>query len=103
MQREINEKVESALKWYNAKIRHTQMVKVGRLRQCNAFIYATTDYIILKSYNTVVAFIEKHDMVLYDFSRYVYGYTPTTTQHILKFASGYNVDCENRYTWKEVR
>mgnify|MGYP003366949767 CR=1 FL=1 len=103
MQREINEKVESAMKWYNAKIKHTDMVLVGRLRQCSAVIYTTPDYIILKSYNTIVAFIDKDKMALYDFSRYVYGYTSTTAQHIAKFARDYNIDCESIYTWKEVK
>lgn len=69
------EKVERAVKWYNAKINHSDyMILVGRLRKCNA--------VILKSYDTIVAFIDKYEMGLYDFSRLVY---------------------ENRYTWKEVR
>lgn len=103
-QREINEKVERAVKRYNEKIRHSDnMILVGRLRKCNAVIYSTPDYIILKSYDTIIAFIDKYEMELYDFSRLVYGYTATTTQHIAKFARDYNIDCENRYTWKEVR
>lgn len=84
-QREINEKVERAVKWYNEKIRHSDnMILVGRLRKCNAVIYATPDYIILKSYDNIVAFIDKYEMGLYDFSRLVYGYTATTTQYIAK-------------------
>ena len=60
-QREINEKVERAVKRYNEKIRHSDnMILVGRLRKCNAVIYATPDYIILKSYDTIVAFIDKY-------------------------------------------
>ena len=102
-QREINEKVESGVKWYNAKIRHSDIILVGRLRKCNAVIYATPDYIILKSCDTIVAFIDKYEMALYDFSRFVYGYTATTAQHIVKFARDYNIDCENRYIWKEVK
>jgi hypothetical protein len=50
-----------------------------------------------------VAIISKRDMALYDFSRYVYGYTSTTAQHIAKFARKYNIEAENRYTWKEVK
>ena len=49
---------------------------MGQLNNCKAFMYDTPDYIILKSYRTIVSFIDKRDMALYDFSRYVYGYTP---------------------------
>lgn len=100
-QRAINNKVESALSRYNAD--RFYMGTIGQLNSCKAFMYDTPDYIILKSYRTIVAFIDKRDMVLYDFSRYAYGYTSTTSQYIAKFARKYNIDPENRYTWKEVK
>lgn len=101
-QRVINIKVERALGRYIAK-RFDFKDAIGRLNSCKAFMYDTQDYIVLKSYRTVVAIIDKRDMALYDFSRYVYGYTSTTSQHIAKFARKYNIDSENRYTWKEVK
>lgn len=101
-QRAINNKVESALRRYNAK-RIDSMGTIGQLNHCNAFMYDTPDYIILKSFRTIVAFIDKRDMALYDFSCYVYGYTATTAKHIAKFARKYNIEHENRYTWKEVK
>ena len=101
-QRAINNKVESALKYYNAK-RIDSMGTMAQLNNCKAFMYDTPDYIILKSYRTIVAFIDKRDMALYDFSRYVYGYTHATSQHIAKFARKYNIEAENRYTWREVK
>ena len=58
---------------------------------------------VLRSYSTIVAVIHKADMQLYDFSRYVYGYTATTARYITKFARDYNIDCESIYTWKEVK
>lgn len=76
-QRAINNKVESALRYYNAK-RIDSMGTMGQLNNCKAFMYDTPDYIILKSYRTIVAFIDKRDMALYDFSRYVYGYAHAT-------------------------
>ena len=60
-----------------------------RLRSCNARVATVSDYIVLASYNTLVAFIK--DGVLYDVLRYVYGYTSTSAQHIAKFASDYGV------------
>lgn len=101
-QRAINKKVERALGRYIAK-RIDSLGVMGQLNNCNAFMYDTPDYIILKSYRTVVAFIDKRDMALYDFSRYVYGYKPAISNHIAKFARKYNIDPENRYTWKEVK
>lgn len=101
-QRAINNKVESALRRYNAD-RIDSMGAIGQLNSCKAFMYDTPDYIILKSYRAIVAFIDKRDMALYDFSRYVYGYAPITSQHIAKFARKYKIEAENRYTWKEVK
>ena len=60
-----------------------------RLRYCSASVYQTEDYIVLRSYNTVVAFINKHTGELFDVLRYVYGFTSTSAQHIAKFRSDY--------------
>ena len=46
-------------------------------------------YAVLTSYNTVVAIIDYETNTLYDFLRYVYGYTSTSAQHISKFAHDY--------------
>lgn len=59
------------------------------LRRCSASVYKTNDFIVLKSYNTVVAFINIHTGELFDILRYVYGYTATSAQHISKFAHDY--------------
>lgn len=58
------------------------------LNHCQAgFLFtASGHYIVLRSYSTVVAAIDCNDGICYDFSRWVYGYTATTTQHIHKFA-----------------
>lgn len=60
------------------------------------------DFLVLKSYNTVVAVIDKEEGILYDFSRLVYGYTSTTDQHIAKFANEFD-KVYDRYIWKEVK
>lgn len=102
-QRAINEKVEYAIERYNATTNPGDFEKICRLRTCQATVYKSKFYFVLQSYNTVVAIIDKEDMILYDFSRYVYGYTATTAQHIAKFANDYGVSPSDRYTWKEVK
>lgn len=62
------------------------------LNRCQAgYTYTISGhYIALKSYSTVVAAIDCSDGICYDFSRRVYGYTATTTQHIYKFANKFS-------------
>ena len=102
-QRAINAKVEHELDMYTSLTHPEDAIKIGRLRTCQATVYETNRYLVLVSYKTVVALIKLEDMTLYDFSRYVYGYTATTAQHIAKFANEYDVTASDRYTWKEVR
>lgn len=82
------------LDWYMAFIKEMQeeAERSGgtwhRLNKCQAW-YKVCDNgdIILRSYNTIVAAIPapNHDDCV-DFSRVVYGFTATTSQHISKFA-----------------
>lgn len=66
---------------------------VKALRYCDAMVYEyvndETGEVIyaLQSYKTVVALI--YGNCLYDFLRYVYGYTATSAQHIAKFTHDY--------------
>ena len=71
-----------------------------RLRRCSAQVLETTGFFILRSYNTVVAVVDKHTGSTWDVLRKVYGYTATSAQHIAKFAADYgNGKC---YTWREI-
>lgn len=65
------------------------LAKVGRLRTCNATVYENERYIVLISYTTTVAFIDKRERKAYDILRLVYDYTSTSAQHIRKFFSDY--------------
>lgn len=76
------------------------IVSVKRLRTCQAYVYETDSYYILKSYATVVAFIRKDDCECFDILRKVYGYTSTSAQHIAKFRNDYHA--VNTQTWREV-
>ena len=71
---------------------------VARLRTCNACVWETEHFYILQSYATMVAAIDKEFGVMFDFLRYVYGYTPTSAEHIAKFATDY--DATSRYTYR---
>ena len=83
-----------------------------RLRSCSAEVAPVTDtetgvlmYYVLRSYNTIVAAIDVSNDTLYDFLRYVYGYTATSAQHIAKFSQDYGSGkwgCTNRVTYREV-
>ena len=83
-----------------------------RLRSCSAEVAPVMDaetgellYYVLRSYNTVVAAIDVRTDTLYDFLRYVYGYTATSAQHISKFSKDYGAGkwgCANRLTYYSV-
>lgn len=78
---------------------------VGRLRSCKACVYENSMWYILKSYATIVAIIDKNTDTLYDFSRYVYGYTATTSQHISKFGKDFSEQefgCKRVVTYRPI-
>ena len=70
----------------------------NRLYTCQAWIYETDNYIILRSFSPFIAFIDKRTHEFYDVLRLVYGYTSTSAQHIAKFRNL----CRTRYN-KEYR
>lgn len=72
----------------------------GRLRNCTADILETENYFFLRSYNTIVAVMNKRCGELFDVLRLVYGYTATSAQHIAKF--GYDYHETKRYTYRDV-
>lgn len=71
---------------------------VRSLRSCKARVGETKHWYILQSYGTVVAAIDKQSGYLYDFLRYVYGYSAISAQHISKFAVDYHAT--QRYTYR---
>ena len=73
-----------------------------RLRSCQACVYETENFFVLKSYDTIVAFIDKNTQQKFDILRYVYGYTSTSAKHIAKFFSDYGDFRVSTYTYREV-
>lgn len=102
---ETNKKVLEAVERYNDEVKGTFLHSGTRLRSCQAVVYETPSFYVLRSYNTVVAIIEKSTDICYDFLRSVYGYTNTSAQHIAKFDKDYGRGkwgCKERLTYREV-
>ena len=73
-----------------------------RLRSCTAWVYDTPNYYFLRSYNKIIAFIDKTTDTCYDVLRLVFGYTSTSAQHIAKFRNDYGNGkwgCEHEMRW----
>ena len=68
-----------------------------RLRAAQAYVYDTGKYYVLRSYDTVVAAIDKTTNICYDALRHVYGYTATSAQHIAKFCDDYGATAKFVY------
>lgn len=98
-QQSANAIIHKALDIYETQ--NGGMKKVGQLRKCQASVYENERYIVLISYTTTVAFIDKKRRVAYDILRLVYGYTATSAQHIAKFFSDYAQDCA-RFRYYDV-
>ena len=68
----------------------------GRLRSCQAYVFETDNFWVLRSYNTIVAVTSKDTGVCYDVLRMVFGYTATSAQHIAKFRHDFHTP---EYMW----
>ena len=103
----ITEQVLNALTEFNSDRVSLCTDHWRQLRKCSASVAPAVDketgevmYYVLCSYCTIVAIIDTQTNTLYDFLRYVYGYTATSAQHISKFCEDYG--CTNRLTYREV-
>ena len=106
----INEQVLTLVNDFNKTNNYTGNFK--RLRSCSAEVAPVIDaetgellYYVLRSYNTIVAVIDTRTDTLYDFLRYVYGYTSTSAQHIAKFGQDYGRStwgCANVLTYRDI-
>lgn len=102
---ESNKEVLTAVDRYNEEVKGTILHHGTRLRTCQAYVYETSSFYVLRSYNTVVAIIDKSSDICYDFLRGVYGYTSTSAQHISKFDKDYGrgtYGCKERVTYREI-
>ena len=98
-QMKINQKVEEMQDECFKELFHYNSYFPKQLDSCHAWIKETENFIILKSYNTVIACINKNNNTLYDFLRLAYGYTATSAKHIAKFRNRYKVSAE--YTYRD--
>ena len=106
----INKAVESVIPYIDDDLdewrKNYRPTAWKKFRHCQAKTLETENFIILRSYSTIVAAIEKKYGYCYDFLRYVNGYTSTSSQHIAKFFSDFgrhNFRSEERiFTWRKV-
>lgn len=86
----VNNVVNYEIALINKSIDETNVwLSYKRLRTCQAYVYETEKYYILRNYHTTVAAIRKENGFGFDFLRLVYGYTSTSAQHIAKFFNDY--------------
>ena len=83
---EINTYVENIVNDIDALMRkHWGPLTWKQLYRCSADWTVLGDWVILRSYSTIVAAYNRETDELFDFLRMVYGYTATSAQHITKF------------------
>lgn len=82
---EINTYVENISGDINALLRTCYPSTWYRLYNCKASWTQVGDWMILRSYSSIVAVYNVNTDELFDFLRLVYYYTATSAQHIAKF------------------
>lgn len=99
--------IEEYIDELNAEISVDGLQYLDRLRSCQAHVYTTTHFTVLRSYNTMVAAIYQRTPtaapIFIDFLRLVYGYTSTSARHIAKFKHDYCGNSGFFYTWRDCR
>lgn len=100
----INNKVKALYDEFRAQFTGwPEIPRPERLDYCTAWVYKYSNgYIVLRSYNTFVAFITPAgDFV--DILRLVYGYTATSAKHIAKFRNRYSEKYVGYYEFRPVK
>ena len=97
----INAKVVEALNAYEKATEGLKPYWEERLLSCQATVYGMGDYIALVSYSTLVAVYDCNKGVVFDFLRYVYGYTATSAKQISKFKREYAPNAD-MLTYREI-
>lgn len=59
------------------------------LRSCKACVFETENFYLLKSYDSLIAAIDKRTSICVDVLRDVFGYTHTSSCHTKKFFDDY--------------
>lgn len=88
----------------DAKIRpipSDSIIMEKKFRNCSAEIIETESGYYLRSYWTIIAYIDKKTKICYDALRVVYGYTATSSQHISKFIHDYKAIAHFAYVYSK--
>lgn len=98
-----NERVKNFWEENNIKISNDfYSGKSKRLDYMTADTTETDEYIILRSYNTIIATIDKATGTYYDYLEYVYGFTATSSKHLSRFTSKYRKYIRKIYRYKNI-
>lgn len=103
-QEAINNEVLAVVEDYNSKYSLRPAV-FKRLRTMSADVATVGKYHVLRSYRTIIAVIDTDTDTLYDFLRYVYGYTATSAKHVSAFNHDYSSGtwgCSKVLTYRAV-
>lgn len=82
---EVNTYVENIVTDINALLRTSSPAAWYRLYHCRAEWAQVGDWMLLRSYSTIVAAYNTETDEFFDFLLLVYGYSATSAQHIAKF------------------
>ena len=96
-----NQRVNEVYPFIKQELDKTLVRNLIRVDCCQAWYFETEHYIVLQSYNTIVAAISKDAYQGYDFLRKVYGYTATSAKHISKFFHKFNP--VSICTWRDTK
>lgn len=76
------------------------------LRYCNAKVYESERFFLLRSYETIIAVIDRKTDTCVDVLRRTWGeYTATSAQHIAKFRHDFSSSkfgCKHNITWRSL-
>ena len=102
---EVNTYVENIVNDINALLCASSPGAWCRLYHCSAKWRQLGEWVLLRSYSTIVAAYNPETNELFDFLRLVYGYTATSAQHIAKFRNYCRAEFGNNptmYRWYAV-
>lgn len=102
LQKKENTTVKSFLARFNKAGIDLYNATSKPLRSCSARVYETERYTILRSYSTIIAAYDKKTNKYYDFLRYVYGFTATSSYHLAKFRSDFVPSSATHYVYKSI-
>lgn len=105
LQIQANKEVLETVDRYNEEMKHCTIGGGKRLRTCQAYVYETPSFYVLRSYNTVVAIIKKVPTLATTFSDMftdTLSHPHITFQSLIKTMDVVCGGCKERVTYRVV-